>query len=136
MRIVALSLVAVKFLIAAPCILCGLVTGVMGVFLGPEGLSPLPFRFRLIGFSLFIGGLAVLYPFFLTRRRGLVDRLIVILSSMPTAVLTVGMLFDYSSQTAAVIVLSLLLPLLAIEDLLLSSNLRARTEREGQKAEH
>jgi hypothetical protein len=121
MRIASSLLVTVKFLIATPLVLCGLVVSLMGQCFGPEGFVTVSLHFRLIGLGVLLGGLAVLYPFSLTRRRGFVDWLIVMLAALPAGI-------ALGAGVIPMAVSSLLFPALALADLLLSGTLGTRSD--------
>ena len=137
MRVVAAIVVTIKLLIAAPCVFCGFLIGVVG--LGPEG--PVPFNaVRFVALCVFAGGLAAAYPFSLILRPWRVNWAIVALSALPLlslgvyAVLTAKVPCTFRMEDASdairsaiEIAICLLLPLLTLVDLLLSKSLQART---------
>jgi len=127
LKIVAYSLITIKFLLGVPCVLWGLATGVIGGCLGPEGFFWFSLHFRLIGLGLFFGGLAVFYPFLLFPRRGPVKWLVTMLAALPfgIGVLTAGMpsTLYHLEDSPFLIAIWVLLPVLALADLLLSDRI-------------
>ena len=133
-KAVALMIVGVKLLVAIPCLLWGLLIGVIGI--GPEGLVPL--EVRLAGLCILFGGAGIAYPFSLLGSARRFHCLIVLDWMIATASVLPLCLFvfltvhskpappDVWPRPFEYIAVSLLCTILAFSDLILAIVLRSR----------
>jgi len=142
LKIAAHIVVAIKLLMAAPCMPWGLLIGVIG--LGPDGAVNL--EGRVEGLCVFFGAMAVAYPFSLILRRGPANYIIVILTALPLGlalyhVLIAGMSVNFRMEDASDLIglvvvssICILFPISALADYFLS--LRLQNGRTDGKTRH
>jgi hypothetical protein len=126
-------LMVVKFLLGIPCVLWGMLIGVIG--LGPDG--PVPLDWRLTGLCFLVGGAGVCYPFSVVARRGAANWLIVACTTPPFLARLIAFInypeaWTPIGDTAALIpfVIVVSLPLLSLAELVSSGKFREQCQTE------
>ncbi len=83
LRVVVYGLTAIKYVVAAPCVIWGSLIGVIGI--GPDGA--VPWSVRPIGLCVLAAGATIAYPLSLFPYRGFWNWVIALPSGVPLALM-------------------------------------------------